>query len=395
MKKIELEKFIVISSHDIKISDFNNLKINNLDRNTVIFSGLLIDSNNNLIPNFRSFPNLLDLFIKKSKFLRKLFPQRMRKYLLWDLSLNSPTMVDWVTMDLLFIEKEYFNNYLKDFDFSQPLSDMYACLECYKNGKNVYILPDLKFSLPNKYQSKFWLKLKGFILFILNSLSMYKNVVYPSRNYRNKKNLITGAHKINNRSFLEKIGGNFQKDNKVIQVYKGNVTGQFNYTQPLIFSNDSVVGLVVNEKQEIGLITIWRHSPLKLDHRNVFPVFPDTMDLGIYSIEACRGGVEKSDLDSKNSILRELKEEINLEADDIIKSTRLSKLISNTAWDIFSTQVFVFEVRNSFKPILQKEEYIIDFKFYNNQEIKTLIQQNKIVCSITQSAILQYLTLLN
>ena len=395
MNKREIENYIVISSHEISNIDFNQVLKQDKNSDTVIFSGLLIDDNNQIIPNFRSFPNLLDLCLKNFSFLRKLFPQRMRKYLLWDISLQSPTMVDWVTSDLLFINKDYYNKYLNNYDFSKPLSDMYACLDCYKKGKQVYIFPDLRFTLPRKFKSNTFAKMKGFLTFVFKSLSMYKNVLYPSRKYQIKKNLVTGAHKLNNRSFLKKIGSNFQKKNKVVQVYEGKVSGQINYKQPLIFSNDSVVGLIVNSKKEIGLITIWRHSPLKVDRRNVFPVFPDTIDLGIYSIEACRGGVEKSDLDPKESILRELQEEINLRSNDILDCTRLSKLVSNTAWDIFSTQVFIFKVKDDFVPKLQSEEYITKFAFYSLDEIKKLIQENKIVCSITQSAILQYLTIEN
>jgi len=395
MYKRQINNYIVISSHPIKDFDFNKVFEVDIPNDTVIFSGLLIDGQNKVIPNFRSFPNLLDLFLKRFSFLRKLFPQRMRKYLLWDISLQSPTMVDWVTSDLLFIKEDYYNQHLKDYDFSKPLSDMYACLECYRKGKKVYIFPNLRFSLPRKYKSNFYAKCKGFLSFVFRSFSMYKNVLYPSRKYKIKKNLVTSAHKLNNRSFLKNIGPNFQKNNKVVQVYEGKVSGQFNYKQPLIFSNDSVVGLVVNSKKELGLITIWRHSPLKTDRRNVFPIFPDTIDLGIHSIEACRGGVEKYDLDSRKSILRELKEEINLSENHITKSYKLSKLVSNTAWDVFSTQVFVFEVKDSFKAKLQSEEYITDFKFYSMDEIANLIQENQIVCSITQAAILQYLTIKN
>lgn len=391
----EIGDYLIISIHNINNLDLSQVLSVDKDSDAVIFTGLLIDENNQIIPNFRSFPNLLDLFLKRFSFLRKIFPQRMRKYLLWDISLQSPTMVDWVTSDLLFIRKDYYNKYLKQYDFSKPLSDMYACLECYKKGKQVYIFPDLRFVLPRKFKSNTFAKIKGFLRFLFRSISMYKNVLYPSRKYQIKKNLVTGAHKLNNRSFLKKIGANFQKKNKVVQVYEGKVSGQVNYKQPLIFSNDSVVGLVVNSRKEIGLITIWRHSPLKVDRRNVFPIFPDTIDLGIYSIEACRGGVEKSDLNSKDSILRELYEEINLNTNDILDCKRLSKLISNTAWDVFATQVFIFEVSDEFVPKLQSEEYITDFKFYTLEEVKKLIQENKIVCSITQSAILQYLTLEN
>jgi len=391
----EIGDYLIISIHNINNLDLSQVLSVDKDSDAVIFTGLLIDENNQIIPNFRSFPNLLDLFLKRFSFLRKIFPQRMRKYLLWDISLQSPTMVDWVTSDLLFIRKDYYNKYLKQYDFSKPLSDMYACLECYKKGKQVYIFPDLRFVLPRKFKSNTFAKIKGFLRFLFRSISMYKNVLYPSRKYQIKKNLVTGAHKLNNRSFLKKIGANFQKKNKVVQVYEGKVSGQVNYKQPLIFSNDSVVGLVVNSRKEIGLITIWRHSPLKVDRRNVFPIFPDTIDLGIYSIEACRGGVEKSDLNSKDSILRELYEEINLNTNEILDCKRLSKLISNTAWDVFATQVFIFEVSDEFVPKLQSEEYITDFKFYTLEEVKKLIQENKIVCSITQSAILQYLTLEN
>ena len=125
----EIGNLIVVSSHDITDLDFSLVLDTKIPDKTVIFSGLLIDSKNKVIPNYRSFPNLLDLFLKRFSFLRKLFPQRMRKYLLWDISLESPTMVDWVTTDLLFIKKNYFEKYLKNYDFSKPLSDMYLCLE--------------------------------------------------------------------------------------------------------------------------------------------------------------------------------------------------------------------------------------------------------------------------
>ncbi len=388
----KIKNYVVLSSQKLEV-EIGPKTLDVLDdlKDGVIFTGILKDAEGKLVDNFRSFPRFLDLIIKRFKFLRRTFPQRMRRYLIWDIDLISPSKVDWVTLDLIIVRKDFYTKHLEGFDLSRPLADMYMCLQAYRQKRSVYLIPTLNFVISKKFQSKFWPRLLGFVAFIFKSAFIYRNLNYPSRNYNYDKDLVMNAHKLNNRSYLQQIGASFQRSNKVIQVFEGSVSGSFDYKQPLIFLYDSVVALIVNSKDEIGLITIWRHAPLKFNIKNLFPIFPDTKDLGLYSIEAVRGGAEKSDESNLLSIQRELEEEVSLYPKDVIRSVQLHKFVGNTAWDLFSTQVFVFYVKDSFEPKLEEAEHIVEFKFYSIDEIYKLLNEKKLVCANTQTALFQYL----
>ena len=158
----------------------------------------------------------------------------------------------------------------------------------------------------------------------------------------------------------------------------------------MIFFGTGVVGVVKNKKGSIGLAKVWRHSPLSFSKKNTFPVFPEVADLGLWSWECVRGGVEKGDQGAQQAMLRELEEEIGLTAQDILKINKCGHIISDTAITVGHHEVFIIIVKNSFKgKKLQKEEMICEFNFFSNREIGKLIKEKKLFCSASQSAILQ------
>ncbi|MBT6293566.1 hypothetical protein HOJ01_02055, partial [bacterium] len=68
----EIGDYLIVSIHNINNLDLSQVLSVDKNSDAVIFTGLLIDENNQIIPNFRSFPNLLDLFLKRFSFLRKI-----------------------------------------------------------------------------------------------------------------------------------------------------------------------------------------------------------------------------------------------------------------------------------------------------------------------------------
>ncbi len=92
--------------------------------------------------SYRSFPRLLDVFIKRTA-LRTLFPNRMRWYLQWD---RNPTVsgdADWVAGGCLMIRRDLCEE-LGGFDerFFLFFEDTDFCRRCWNAGKRVVYFPD-------------------------------------------------------------------------------------------------------------------------------------------------------------------------------------------------------------------------------------------------------------
>ena len=352
----------------------------------------IIGSDFEVFDNYRNFPSIIDLIIKNIGFLRKRFPARMRRFLLWDLDMTRVVEVDFVTSDFMCIRKSFYEKSLF-WDFKSNFFDLKICLSAWSAGYKVLFNPLVELrteerKLSRSLGSKFRMMISAFKLLLVD-FRKFRTAEYPSKKYRKNKELLLMAHKMNSRSVLSKIGSNFQKQNRVVQVYEGLVEGAFRYKQPLVFQNDGVLAVVKNSKQEYGLIKIWRHCPLNFNIRNLFPVFPDSKDLGMFSLECVRGGAEKHDNDLKLSILRELEEEINLLSSDIVNCTRGSKIIANTAWDVANTQVFIFRVKDDFRVKLQESESIVSFDFYSRKQVLELIKNNQLNCALTRAALLE------
>jgi len=150
--------------------------------------------------------------------------------------------------------------------------------------------------------------------------------------------------------------------------------------------------LLTDENNRVGLIKIWRHAPLKDNRPNLFPVFPDNLDLGDYFIETIRGGVEKEDSNSIESGLREALEEINLKKSDVVETAYIQKIIPNTAIDVSSVDIVHVKINSENLNIkLQKEESIANFEFYSKKQLIQMIRENKIRCSITLATLNHFL----
>jgi len=344
--------------------------------------------------NARNYPNFFDLLIKNIPVLRNYFPQRMRRYLNWDLNENKVTEVDWGTYDCMIIKKSFYDKYKSQIKIDESYNDLFLSLLAHKDQLKIYYIPFLKGEV-NKIQSYGGLvKIFNFLLFKLKKIG-HRKLDFPSNKYKVEKFRVLKTHSLKNNSIISKVGKVFQRQNKVIKIYEALIEGSFKYKQPLVFSPDSIVCLVVNSKKEIGLIKIWRHAPLKMHSKNLFPIFPDTLDLGIYSLEAIRGGVENYDKDFKSAVLRELSEEIGLKNRDILKFKKLGRCVSNTAWDVFSATMYFVEVKENFQPKLEDEEHIKSFKFYSNATIRDMIKKEKLVCALTKACILEYFLIEN
>jgi len=306
--------------------------------------------------------------------------------------MDAVSNVDFVTSDFMCIQTCLLSE-MDESLINKNFFDLRLCAKAWKTKLEVCYNPLIKLessSAPRKRNLVSKIKM----LFSAFGLQAYLwfvmlNVECPSKSYQTSKQLLMNAHKINSRSYLANVGGNFQKKNKVVQVYEGHVDGVFSYKQPLVFCYDSVVAVVKNELGEYGLIKIWRHAPLKESVPNLFPVFPDTQDLGIYSYECVRGGGEKYDKKLETSILRELKEEINLDSNNIKSIKSLSTIVPNTAWDVNRAFVFLVEVNGDFDVRVQRAESIESFEFYSKKEILQMIRENKIVCGYTKAALLE------
>ena len=344
------------------------------------------------IHNYRNFPSFVDLVIKNFKVLRTRFANRMRRYLLWDLKMDSVSNVDFVTSEFMCVRNEVFEP-LQKLSIQSNFFDLKLCALAWQMGLEVAFNPMIKFQScfqlrPRSLTSKLGMLVSSIGLQKLFWIDMH-GIDFPSKNYNAGKQMLMNAHRINSRSYLSGIGSRFQPDNSVVQVFEGKVDGNFSYKQPLIFCYDGVIAVLKNNKNEYGLIKIWRHAPLKQSVPNLFPVFPDTQDLGVYSFECVRGGGEKYDSDLEISILRELEEEINLTQKNIKSIRKLSAVVGNTAWDVGRSYVFVIEVDGDFEVKLQKSESIESFAFYSRAQILEMLRDNQIICGLTRAALLE------
>lgn len=352
--------------------------------------------------NYRVFPRIHDLIIKRTPFLRRLFPNRMREYLMWDKepSVNEPA--DWVTGAFMIVRdvclKACGNHDERFFLF---MSDLAMCRKAWENGYEVYLLGqacsihnDQRLSSGGFFDvfRKKTLRihildaLRYYLLFLGKSLP--KNS--PSLSNITPKARLLRTKKLNTSTFLKAVTKKLQRKNPVVTVYSGQVVGHINYEQPVVFFNTGVVSVIRNRKAEYGLMKIWRHIPLSFNKKNTFPIFPDVGNLGVWSFECVRGGVEKSDITEEDAIKRELREEIGLKKEDIIATKLLGRIVGNTAVDVYNHYCFEVVVRDNFHFVTrEKVETIKEFRFYSLKEIDSLIKDHKLFCGITQAALLE------
>lgn len=90
--------------------------------------------------NYRTFPRPFDLFIKRT-FLRKIFTNRMRKYLMWDKDPYKSEAVDWLTGALqLFTRKSWEALKPNDEGYFLFMSDVDICRKAWEKGFEVHFV---------------------------------------------------------------------------------------------------------------------------------------------------------------------------------------------------------------------------------------------------------------
>ncbi len=137
-------QYVAFINPDI-IVEKNALKVllGYLEKNPVvgIVAPRLVYPDGSVQDNYRVFPQFFDLIIKRTGFLRKLFPQRMRQYLMWDKNPLINEAVDWVTGAFEIVshdclEKTGFHNE-KYFLF---MSDIEICRKAWEIGYEVHFV---------------------------------------------------------------------------------------------------------------------------------------------------------------------------------------------------------------------------------------------------------------
>ncbi len=406
IKNTEAEYITFLNPDIILENDNFETILNYMDKNKSIgiAAPKLYYPNNDIQDNYRVFPSFIDLIIKRT-FLRKIFPQRMRQYLMWDKEPNISEPVDWVTGAFLVARKECLDK-VRDHDekYFLFMSDVVICREAWDKGYEVHYIAKTKALHNEKRLSQGGIKdiftkktlrihIKDAIKYYLSYFNQPLPNNSPTLTKILKKNRLLKAKALPTKSFLKNVTKKLQKNNPVVSVYKGKIVGHKSYEQPVVFFDTGVIGIVRDTKNRIGLMNIWRHIPLSFKKKNSFPVFPEVSDLGTWSLECTRGGIEKTDTSPEKSILRELYEEIGLEEKDIISIENLGRIIGNTAIDVYSHICFEIIVKDTYKfKSNEKIETIKAFKFYELSEIFQLIKDKTLFCGISQAAILQSIT---
>lgn len=354
--------------------------------------------------NYRTFPRFVDLIIKRTGWLRRMFPERMRSYLMWDMDVHRNQPIDWVTGAFIVVTKDCMEKIGKHDDYYFLfMSDVVICRDAWEKGFEVHYVGDCQALHDDDRVSaggfKDVFKKKILQIHIKDSFRYFWKYLFkkapknaPSTNKLQKKERLMKAHRLSGRSFLEHRGKKLQKDNLVVQVYDCHVDAVNDYDQPVIFFNTGAVSVIKNQAGEFGLIKIWRHTPLNFTKKNTFPVFPDVGDLGIWSYEFPRGGVEKQDASPLDGLKRELYEEIGLEEKDIVGVKPLGKIVANTAIDVHTQVAFEVTIKDGFKFQCHDEmESIAEFKFFSKEEVAELIKTDQLTCGLTQAALAQSL----
>ncbi|MBT5824555.1 glycosyltransferase family 2 protein [Candidatus Peregrinibacteria bacterium] len=93
--------------------------------------------------NYRNYPRLFDLIVKRTGWLRNLFGKRMRRYLMWDKDVQESEAVDWLTGAFQILTR-------KCWDLVGPneelyflfMSDVDICRTAWERGFEVHFVGD-------------------------------------------------------------------------------------------------------------------------------------------------------------------------------------------------------------------------------------------------------------
>lgn len=117
----------------------------NAHPNVGIAAPKLVYPDGSIQDNYRNFPRLIDLIIKRTKFLRKIFLKRMRHYLMWNKNPNTNEAVDWVTGAFQIIKRDCLNAIgAHDERYFLFMSDVSLCRTAWERGYEVHYVGDAK-----------------------------------------------------------------------------------------------------------------------------------------------------------------------------------------------------------------------------------------------------------
>lgn len=113
--------------------------------NVGIASPQLVYKDGTIQDNYRVYPRLLDLIIKRIPLLLKRFPDRMRSYLMWNRDPHKNEAVDWVTGAFTLVSDnclQAINGH--DERYFLFMSDVVLCREAYYKGFETHIVGSTK-----------------------------------------------------------------------------------------------------------------------------------------------------------------------------------------------------------------------------------------------------------
>ncbi|MBI3618518.1 glycosyltransferase family 2 protein [Candidatus Peregrinibacteria bacterium] len=102
----------------------------------------LVHEDGTIRDSYRTFPTVTDIFIKRNRFLRSLFPHRMRRYLQHAEDPHTIRDVDWIAGACLLMRRDFYRE-LGGFDprFFLFFEDTDLCRRAWNAGKRVVYFP--------------------------------------------------------------------------------------------------------------------------------------------------------------------------------------------------------------------------------------------------------------
>lgn len=138
-------EYVLLCNPDLEIQDESVtrlLQFADQEPTLGIVGPLLLHSDGSVQDSSRRFPTFADLVIKRLG-LSRLFPKKMRRYLMQDRKFDKPTEVDWLVGAAMLMRKDRFEELGGfDEDFFLFFEDTDLCRRMKEAGYSVQIHPD-------------------------------------------------------------------------------------------------------------------------------------------------------------------------------------------------------------------------------------------------------------
>lgn len=137
-------KILCMLNPDIEVkSDTFKILVNYLDENLSvgIISPRLIYPDGSTQDNYRTFPKWYDLIIKRIPFLRKMYLDRMKNYLMWDKDPEKNEPVDWTTGAFQLVTRKCWDEVgPNNEEYFLFMSDLEICWKAWEAGYEVHFV---------------------------------------------------------------------------------------------------------------------------------------------------------------------------------------------------------------------------------------------------------------